>query len=203
MAALTRVTQKQFGVDGTSGYFGQFGSKAAGSPTNTKDPATIQSLAAFTNGLQSAILAGNIPCLEDMNSLFLLSFRQLAYIFEQGVAEYDAGTEYNTGAYAKASGVLYVSIADANTGNAPASSPTKWTAYSDLYGTPTGTVQAYAGSASPSGWLLCDGSAVSRSTYAKLFALIGTTYGVGNGSTTFNIPDLRERTAVGYKSGFS
>lgn len=201
MAALPRVYQKQFGVDGTSGYFGQFGSKAASSPTNTKDPATIQGLAAFTNGLQSAVLAGNIPCLEDMNSLFLLGFRQLAYLFEQGVAEYDATTEYNTGAYAKASGVLYVSIADANVGNAPASSPTKWTAYSDLFGTPTGTVQAYAGTSSPKGWLLCDGSAVSRTTYAKLFALIGTTYGAGDGSTTFLVPDLRERVPVGYKSG--
>lgn len=201
MAALPRVYQKQFGVNGTSGYFGQFGSKAASAPTNTKDPATIQSLAAFTNGLQSAVLAGNIPCLEDMNSLFLLGFRQLAYLFEQGVAEYDATTEYNTGAYAKASGVLFVSIADANTGNAPASSPTKWTAFADLYGTPTGTVQAYAGSVAPTGWVICDGSAISRSTYAKLFALVGTTYGVGDGSTTFNVPDLRERTAVGYKSG--
>jgi microcystin-dependent protein len=49
----------------------------------------------------------------------------------------------------------------------------------------------------PSGWLLCDGSAVSRTTYAALFAAIGTTYGAGNGSTTFNVPDLRGRTPVG------
>lgn len=49
----------------------------------------------------------------------------------------------------------------------------------------------------PSGWLRCDGSAVSRSTYAALFAKIGTSWGVGNGSTTFNLPDARNRTPVG------
>jgi microcystin-dependent protein len=49
----------------------------------------------------------------------------------------------------------------------------------------------------PTGWLLCDGSAISRTTYAALFALIGTTYGVGNGSTTFNIPDFRGRFPLG------
>ena len=55
---------------------------------------------------------------------------------------------------------------------------------------PTGVVQAFAGSTTPQGWLLCDGSAVSRTTYAALFAVIGTTYGAGNGSTTFNLPNL-------------
>jgi len=64
-------------------------------------------------------------------------------------------------------------------------------------GPPTGSVQAYAASTAPSGWLLCDGSQVSRTTYATLFALIGTTYGVGDGSTTFNIPDMRERIPIG------
>lgn len=49
----------------------------------------------------------------------------------------------------------------------------------------------------PSGWLICDGSAVSRTTYATLFTAIGTTYGVGNGSTTFNVPDLRGRIVGG------
>lgn len=61
-----------------------------------------------------------------------------------------------------------------------------------------GMLQAYAGASSPSAdWLMCDGSAVSRTTYAELFAVIGTTYGSGNGSTTFNLPDLRGRVPVG------
>ena len=64
-------------------------------------------------------------------------------------------------------------------------------------GTPPGTVTAFAGSTAPAGWLLCDGSAVSRTAYAALFAVIGTTYGAGNGSTTFTLPDLRGRVAAG------
>jgi microcystin-dependent protein len=62
---------------------------------------------------------------------------------------------------------------------------------------PAGLVSPYAGTTAPSGWLLCAGQAVSRTTYADLFTAIGTTYGVGNGSTTFNLPDLRGRVAAG------
>lgn len=56
---------------------------------------------------------------------------------------------------------------------------------------PPGVVFPYAGPLPPAGWLLCDGSAVSRTTYARLFAAIGTVYGTGDGSTTFNLPELR------------
>lgn len=60
-----------------------------------------------------------------------------------------------------------------------------------------GMMMDFAGSSAPSGWLLCDGSAISRTTYATLFAAIGTAYGTGDGSTTFNIPDARGRATVG------
>lgn len=53
----------------------------------------------------------------------------------------------------------------------------------------------------PTNWMICDGSAISRTTYADLFAIVGTTFGVGNGTTTFNIPDLKGRVAVGRDSG--
>lgn len=66
---------------------------------------------------------------------------------------------------------------------------------------PVGKVSAYAGSSAPSGWLLCDGSAVSRTTYAALFAIIGTVFGSGNGSTTFNLPNSKGRAIVGRDSG--
>jgi len=56
---------------------------------------------------------------------------------------------------------------------------------------PTGTVLPFAGSTAPEGWLICQATAVSRTTYAALFAVIGTTYGTGDGSTTFNLPDMR------------
>lgn len=62
---------------------------------------------------------------------------------------------------------------------------------------PVGGQIPYGGDTAPSGWLLCDGTAVSRTTYADLFAVIGTKYGVGNGSTTFNVPDKRGRFPLG------
>lgn len=60
-----------------------------------------------------------------------------------------------------------------------------------------GAVVAFAGSTSPTGWLLCDGSAVSRTTYAALYAVIGDTYGNGDGSTTFNLPNLVDKFIQG------
>ena len=62
---------------------------------------------------------------------------------------------------------------------------------------PVGVVVPFAGSTSPAGWLLCFGQAVSRTTYAGLFATISTTYGSGDGSTTFTLPDLRGRVVAG------
>lgn len=67
---------------------------------------------------------------------------------------------------------------------------TKSTFTGDFPFVPTGGIIPYGGSTAPTGWLLCDGAAVSRSTYADLFAIIGTTFGAGNGSTTFNLPNL-------------
>jgi microcystin-dependent protein len=64
-----------------------------------------------------------------------------------------------------------------------------------------GTVVAFAGITSvPSGWLLCDGSAVSRSTFKNLFTYVGVTYGIGDGSTTFNLPNLVDRVIMGTHS---
>lgn len=60
-----------------------------------------------------------------------------------------------------------------------------------------GFIKIYAGSTAPEGYLLCDGSAVSRETYSDLFDVIGTTYGSGDGSTTFNVPNLKGKVPVG------
>lgn len=62
---------------------------------------------------------------------------------------------------------------------------------------PTGMLAPFAGSSAPSGWLLCSGQTVSRTTFAALFAVVGTTYGAGDGSTTFAVPDMRGRTVFG------
>ena len=60
-----------------------------------------------------------------------------------------------------------------------------------------GFIQMFAGQTAPTGWLMCDGTAVSRTDYADLYSVIGDTYGAGDGSTTFNLPDLRNRFPVG------
>jgi microcystin-dependent protein len=62
---------------------------------------------------------------------------------------------------------------------------------------PAGALFPYGGSSAPSGYLLCDGAAVSRATYAALFAVVGTAFGAGDGSTTFNLPDMRGRIPLG------
>jgi|SRR5215471_967873 len=62
---------------------------------------------------------------------------------------------------------------------------------------PPATLAPFAGTVAPAGWLLCDGSAQSRTTYSALYAVVGTSYGAGDGSTTFNIPDLRGRIPIG------
>lgn len=68
-------------------------------------------------------------------------------------------------------------------------------------GIPAGMITPYGGAAAPTGWLLCDGSAVSRTTYADLFAVAGVAYGVGDGSTTFNIPDFAGKMLRGNTPG--
>lgn len=143
---------------------------------------------------------------------------------------YNAGTTYDSGDYVSYSGAVYVSLQGSNTGNTPGSSPSYWSVYygsttfkngrlyndgGTLYwlnqtGTasaigggsvPTATVLPTARTTADTGFLLCDGSAISRTTYSALFSAIGTTYGAGDGSTTFNIPDLRGRVPVGKNSG--
>jgi len=65
----------------------------------------------------------------------------------------------------------------------------------------TGMILCFAVATPPTGWLLCDGTSISRTTYGALFSVIGTVYGVGDGSTTFNLPDLRGRCTIGMGGG--
>lgn len=66
---------------------------------------------------------------------------------------------------------------------------------------PTGAVNTFAMNLAPTGWLSCDGSLVSRATYSNLFSIVGTLYGVGDGSTTFTLPDLRGEFVRGFDAG--
>lgn len=93
-------------------------------------------------------------------------------------------------------GANYGTSGQVLTSNGSGAAPT-WQTASGGSSLPSGMLAPYAGSSAPSGWLLCDGSAVSRTTYSALFTAISTTYGVGDGSTTFNLPDLRGRAVRG------
>lgn len=65
------------------------------------------------------------------------------------------------------------------------------------YACPTGTMLPFAGKTVPAGFLLCNGAEISRTTYARLFSVLGTTWGAGNGSTTFNLPNVNDRCLEG------
>lgn len=70
-------------------------------------------------------------------------------------------------------------------------------------GLPVGAITMWSTASAPSQWLLCDGSAVNRTTYASLFSVIGTSYGIGDGSTTFNVPDATDRVVRGLGATFN
>ena len=70
-----------------------------------------------------------------------------------------------------------------------------------IEGIPTATIVPWSSASVPSGFLECNGAAVSRTTYSALFAIVGTTYGAGDGSSTFNVPDLQDNVAVGKSPG--
>ena len=106
------------------------------------------------------------------------------------------GTKIEVGLDANANGILDAGevnatltkyVCDGTTGATGPQGPSGST------GIPSGTIMAYGGTTIPSGWLLCDGSAISRTTYSDLYTAIGNNFGSGDGTTTFNLPDFRGR----------
>ena len=89
---------------------------------------------------------------------------------------------------------MSVNVVNPTTGGLTKIAGGSTTLYADA---PVGAIMPYGGTTAPDGFLLCQGQAVSRTTYAELFAVIGTSFGAGDGSTTFNVPDLREATTKG------
>lgn len=121
-----------------------------------------------------------------------------AGVWQEGTAD-GATIEFNgTAIRVKASGItsneLGTSAVTTAKINANAVTDAKMDALSVV---PVGTIVDYGGTTAPSGWLLCYGQAISRSTYSALFTAISTNYGIGDGSTTFNVPDFRGRVTVG------
>jgi hypothetical protein len=134
MSKLTRYTQQVFGSSAGTNQIAQFGSYVAGSPVYTTNPATIQALAEYLDGWFAAVVNGSSPAIEDMNALHYLFSYGLAYLMQEGVAEWDSGTTYYQYSLCNYSGVLYVSQTNSNLNNTPGSSPSNWVAYSQFSG---------------------------------------------------------------------
>jgi len=98
-------------------------------------------------------------------------------------------SDATTGFYLAAAGQIGISCSGVNVGTITSKGPVGII--------PIGTVWDFAGSSVPAGWYLCYGQAISRTTYSALFAVIQTTYGSGDGVSTFNLPDCRGRTSFG------
>ncbi len=123
---LLRKIQKIFGSAAGPTELSQIGSYAASSPMFTNDPAIMQALSNFLTGWYGVAVGGNSPAIQDLNSLHFLVTRQLAYIFQSGIPEWESGTEYFIGSFVSDGlGGFYRSLADNNIGNA-LSDTTKW-----------------------------------------------------------------------------
>lgn len=202
MAKLTRQLQKIFGETANlRNEITAFGTTTETTPIFTDDISTIQTND-YSNGWFSETSDGdNRPFAEDRNAIDYLFSRQLKYLFQAGLPEWIATETYYIGAFVRSGSVLYVSIVDNNLNNNPTTTGTNyWIPYNpagDDAGL-IGEIKMYAGIISPSPkFKICDGSEISRTTYSTLFTRIGTYYGSGNGSTTFNIPDFRGRVPFG------
>lgn len=134
-----------------------------------------------------------------LNGLFKLVGDWCFYFQNGGVASYSNAFDYAVGAFVKYNNQSYICI-QTNGASTEVKAPTNsayWLRILTTADLPTGEIKILTSSTIPEGFLLCNGSAVSRTTYANLFAVIGTRYGAGDGSTTFNIPDLRDRYIIG------
>lgn len=119
MAKIARKTAIIFGAGSGFQEVAEFGSLAAGGIAYSLDPAVIQSLSNWFDGWFSAVLGGNSPAIEDMNAFCYVDSYQLAYLMQEGVAEWDAGTTYYIGSIVNdGTGVLYVSLINNNLNNA-------------------------------------------------------------------------------------
>ena len=203
MAKLQRRTQKVFASQANADQIAVFGSMKTGTPDYSSDVEELQS-AEYLQGWSDAILGDKAPYLEEMNGVqYGLSY-QAAYMLQEGIPEYDADTNYSDTTVLKAVDannniILYHSLKADNLGN-PLSDTTSW---QRLYITTVGYIGQpqftlnFGENVLPDDCIWLEGQALSRTLYAQLFAVYGTTYGEGDGSTTFNVPDFRNRVLWG------
>ncbi|MBO7696263.1 MAG: hypothetical protein J6T10_26805 [Methanobrevibacter sp.] len=179
MTNLQRVTGKIFGetatATGDDPQIGQFGSALAGTYVGTTDVATIQNLSAWSNGFIDAVTPSEqFPPLPEMTGFGKVLSHQIAYILQKGTPEWDSGTTYYIGDFAKAigEGKLYVSKTNNNINNA-LSDEDYWEEFSNgNNGMPIGTIFSLNCTASyvPEGALPCDGTEYTKAQFPDLWA---------------------------------
>lgn len=119
MPKIKRKTQKIFGGNAESDQLAVFGSMISGTPVYNDDIEALQS-EAYTEGWKAAVAANEAPFMEEMNAVQYGFSKQLAYLFQQGIAEWDAGTTYYLNSFCQVGGVIYKSMQDENINHSPA-----------------------------------------------------------------------------------
>ena len=148
------------------------------------------------------------PYCQDFNGIFKAITQNLVWYSAGGLFEYDQSREYEPPAIVSYNGKIYRCVKANSSKNVAKPGNTEYwkhvldeTDVQPIYSDFSGMVSFFATKNAPSNnWLVCDGREISRTVYAGLFKLIGTTYGEGNGSTTFNLPNLVNRVAWGATS---
>lgn len=125
MVKITRQTQKIFAGEAPSDELAVFGSMKTGTPIYTNDVSQLQS-SDYQQGWQNAIITDKAPFLEEMNGVQFGMSRQLAYLFQSGIPEYDANTTYYKDSFCRVDNKLYISLTDDNIGNDPAINTDNW-----------------------------------------------------------------------------
>ena len=155
-------------------------------------PATLPGAAWFDSVTQEIVnaikAAGITPDTQKVNQL-AEAIRSKASLNDAGIVQLSSAINSNSEEIAATSKAVKLAYDLANTAN-----------NKDVSGIPTGSLVPFAGAVIPEGYLLCNGAAVSRTTYAKLFAVIGTLWGTGDGETTFNLPDFSDKFLEGTTS---
>lgn len=179
---------------------------ASGAPDVPTTPATGTTYKDSGITPQNVIDALKYNTIADSSKLNEILYRLTALMLmleQYGTLPFCPTTTYGAGGTCIGSnGVIYQSKADNNYGHDPVNdtSNTYWVVFvKDT--NPIGTVLALAHTTIPAGYLECNGVAISRTTYSSLFAVLGTTWGAGNGTTTFNLPDFRGQFLRGYDNG--
>lgn len=209
MAKKQRVKQGIFAEQAGSRQITAFGTAKSDNPEYTTSVSEIQNTN-YLQGWSSAILADKSPWEEDMNALFYAITTQLAYLFQEGIPEYDSETAYYIGSLVKfvdnqGKITIYKSLTDENTGN-PLTNSTYWSIFftenvvTGLAEYEIGLPQQTLSNTLMPNEIWLEGQTVSRTTYSNLFAIYGTTYGAGDGTTTFKLPDFRNRVMWGASS---